>query len=91
MCVKVYICVCDPFQLLGPCLVELWRSPYLLHLKSKNTDLLLSCVRMLIESDDLIELGLRIQREERKKKAAAEKAKKEDPRKYEMTEFFIQL
>ena len=54
--------------------MELWKSPYLAHFKPRNTDLLLSVVRLLVESTENIEAGLK--KWEAKEKEAKEKEAK---------------
>lgn len=82
-------CVCECYshsphshvlQILGPCIVDLWKSPYLALFKPRNTDLLLSVVRLLVESTENIEAGLKkweAKEKEAKEKEAKKKAEEE--------------
>ena len=79
----VCLCACECYshsphshvlQILGPCIVDLWKSPYLALFKPRNTDLLLSVVRLLVESTENIEAGLK--KWEAKEKEAKEKEAK---------------
>lgn len=54
--------------------MDLWKSPYLALFKPRNTDLLLSVVRLLVESTENIEAGLK--KWEAKEKEAKEKEAK---------------
>ena len=51
----------------------MWKSPYLPHFKPKITDLLLSCIRLFVESDVLLQSGIKhwIRVEEEKAERAA--------------------
>lgn len=57
--------------------MNLWKSPYLSLMKPRNTDLLLSVVRLLVESTENIEAGLKkwdAKEKEAKEKEAKKKA-----------------
>lgn len=57
--------------------MKLWKSPYLALMKPRNTDLLLSVVRLLVESTENIEAGLKkwdAKEKEAKEKEAKKKA-----------------